>query len=388
MASPLLSDANRDAAEAWRHRGRSAFTSTQPPTRDSLAEAVRLLSKSRSLHPLDGIDDELEAVQRHLDMASVRSAQQQADARPAPETAGGGPSGAPPPRPAPAAPAAAAADLAAVPPDGGCADTEVSRVLESSDHYTSLLIERSASDGELKKAYHRMSRAVHPDKCSDSRATQAFQKLQSAFATLRDAAKRAIYDASLLAGAGAPRRPTAQPRPPAARAPNPTAEAYEAERQRRAAEARAQAEEQARVAAAEAARQAAEALQRARDLAAEGQAEAVRVNLAIRLERLCELFVLFYPTTCSTRSGAHASVLSHGYTQYTPRLWGQSLHGTETGCEHSVFGGVCCFLHPTTLELIFGSRGSVSFSFCPTSIPNDSGGQFLHWPETVYELSV
>jgi len=170
VASPPIS-ANYDAAAAWRARGQSVLEATQPPTCDSLAEALRLLTKSRGLFPLEGIESEVENLQRQLDVATVKAAQTQhnADRQQAPG-AGWGPT--PPPQQA-SAPSrqASAANSSSSSADGDTSDAEVSRVLGASDHYTALLIARGASAGEIRKAYHRGSRSVHPDKCRDGEPT-------------------------------------------------------------------------------------------------------------------------------------------------------------------------------------------------------------------------
>ena len=91
-------------------------------------------------------------------------------------------------------------------------------------HYAVLGLARGASEGEIKKAYHRACLAVHPDKCEDARATQAFQAVQRAFDVLKDATTRNAYNANPRAAAAPPPaqwRPSWTP-PSAASAPDPT----------------------------------------------------------------------------------------------------------------------------------------------------------------------
>lgn len=68
------------------------------------------------------------------------------------------------------------------------------------DYYEILGITRDASDGDIKKAYRRLSSAHHPDKHSTATAAEKaeheakFKEAKEAYETLSDAAKRATYD--------------------------------------------------------------------------------------------------------------------------------------------------------------------------------------------------
>ena len=77
--------------------------------------------------------------------------------------------------------------------------------------YAVLGLARGASEGEIKKAYHRACLAVHPDKCEDARATQAFQAVQRAFDVLKDATTRNAYNANPRAAAAPLRSPPSSP---------------------------------------------------------------------------------------------------------------------------------------------------------------------------------
>lgn len=59
------------------------------------------------------------------------------------------------------------------------------------DHYTTLGINRNASEDEIKRAYRKMAAQHHPDRGGD---TQRFQEIQQAYETLGDPQKRAQYD--------------------------------------------------------------------------------------------------------------------------------------------------------------------------------------------------
>ncbi|KAM7542795.1 hypothetical protein Aperf_G00000003231 [Anoplocephala perfoliata] len=64
------------------------------------------------------------------------------------------------------------------------------------DLYAVLGVSRDANDTELKAAYRRLSRLLHPDKHSQSSATAeaAFGRLTAAYNVLSDPRRRAIYD--------------------------------------------------------------------------------------------------------------------------------------------------------------------------------------------------
>lgn len=67
--------------------------------------------------------------------------------------------------------------------------------LNSDDYYAVLGCNRSATDAELKKAYRKLAVKWHPDKNPDNeQATENFQKISEAFATLKDKKKRQLYD--------------------------------------------------------------------------------------------------------------------------------------------------------------------------------------------------
>jgi len=59
------------------------------------------------------------------------------------------------------------------------------------DHYRTLGVSKNATPDDIKKAYRKLASQHHPDKGGD---TATFQKIQGAYETLSDPAKRSEYD--------------------------------------------------------------------------------------------------------------------------------------------------------------------------------------------------
>ena len=65
---------------------------------------------------------------------------------------------------------------------------------ESDNHYEVLGIQKTASDNEIKKAYHKLAIIWHPDKNKNPKATDIFKRIAEAYETLSDKTRREEYD--------------------------------------------------------------------------------------------------------------------------------------------------------------------------------------------------
>ncbi|KAI9179873.1 hypothetical protein H9P43_005205 [Blastocladiella emersonii ATCC 22665] len=78
--------------------------------------------------------------------------------------------------------------------DGGSANL-IRDILRQSSLYAVLGVDKAASFDEIRRAYLLRSRMCHPDKHpGNPRATEAFQKISSAYSTLKQSSTRAAYD--------------------------------------------------------------------------------------------------------------------------------------------------------------------------------------------------
>lgn len=67
--------------------------------------------------------------------------------------------------------------------------------LAGRDFYQILSVSRSANTNEIKKAYRKLAKILHPDKNQDDPdASQKFQDLGAAYEALSDPEKRELYD--------------------------------------------------------------------------------------------------------------------------------------------------------------------------------------------------
>src|SRR2546428_13774647 len=77
--------------------------------------------------------------------------------------------------------------------------------MKKRDYYEVLGVARGAPAAEIKKAYRRLARKLHPDvNPGDKTAQKKFQEVQEAYDVLRDAEKRRAYDRFGHAGRPAP----------------------------------------------------------------------------------------------------------------------------------------------------------------------------------------
>ncbi|MEA3066385.1 MAG: hypothetical protein QOJ27_2846, partial [Sphingomonadales bacterium] len=76
------------------------------------------------------------------------------------------------------------------------------------DLYSQLGVKRDSSEAEIKKAYRKLAKQLHPDKNKDNpKASERFSKVTQAYDILTDKDKRARYDRGELDDDGNPRAP-------------------------------------------------------------------------------------------------------------------------------------------------------------------------------------
>src|SRR5215217_7323052 len=64
----------------------------------------------------------------------------------------------------------------------------------ATDYFGVLGLPRTASDNEIKRAYRRLARDLHPDVNPDPEAKERFQEVTRAYEALTDPEKRRIVD--------------------------------------------------------------------------------------------------------------------------------------------------------------------------------------------------
>src|SRR3954466_2239677 len=76
------------------------------------------------------------------------------------------------------------------------------------DLYSQLGVKRDASEAEIKKAYRKLAKELHPDKNKGNpKATERFAKVTQAYDLLTDKDKRARYDRGDIDEDGNPKAP-------------------------------------------------------------------------------------------------------------------------------------------------------------------------------------
>ena len=76
----------------------------------------------------------------------------------------------------------------------------------ANDYYATLGVPRDASPDDIKKAYRRLARELHPDVNPDVTTQERFKEITQAYEVLSDAEKRQMYDMGVdpMSRTGAP----------------------------------------------------------------------------------------------------------------------------------------------------------------------------------------
>ena len=64
----------------------------------------------------------------------------------------------------------------------------------ATDYYALLKIRRDATQDEVKRAYRRLARELHPDVNPDPQTQERFKEITQAYEVLSDTDKRRMYD--------------------------------------------------------------------------------------------------------------------------------------------------------------------------------------------------
>lgn len=57
-----------------------------------------------------------------------------------------------------------------------------------------MLVDKKATQADIKKAYYRKAKDCHPDKTDDPKAEEQFKLISEAYTILMDEEKRKLYD--------------------------------------------------------------------------------------------------------------------------------------------------------------------------------------------------
>ena len=76
------------------------------------------------------------------------------------------------------------------------------------DPYATLGVARGASEADIKKAYRKLAKELHPDRNKDNpKASERFSQVTAAYALLSDKDKRARFDRGEIDADGNPTAP-------------------------------------------------------------------------------------------------------------------------------------------------------------------------------------
>src|SRR5690606_17030225 len=72
--------------------------------------------------------------------------------------------------------------------------TDPGGVVVATDYYAVLGVRRDASQEEIKKAFRRLARELHPDVNPDPKTQERFKEINAAYEVLSDPQKKQVYD--------------------------------------------------------------------------------------------------------------------------------------------------------------------------------------------------